>query len=141
MGFFTLELARRVGPAGRVVAPDIEPRMLERLKRRADKVGLGKRIDARLVQSDSLAVEDLTGQVDLTLACAVVHEIQQSARFFMEISGALKPGGRLLVVEPKRHVGAAEWQAELDAAAMAGLSLVERPVFRRSYAALLVKPL
>ena len=40
MGFFTLELARRVGPSGRVVAVDIQPRMLDRLKRRAALAGL-----------------------------------------------------------------------------------------------------
>jgi len=35
MGFFTLEIARLVGPSGRVVAVDIQPHMLSRLKRRA----------------------------------------------------------------------------------------------------------
>src|SRR5215813_869087 len=40
MGYFTLELARRVGPAGRVISPDIQPGMLKRLKRRAAKAGL-----------------------------------------------------------------------------------------------------
>ena len=37
MGFFTLELARRVSACGRVVAVDIQPRMLDGLKRRAAK--------------------------------------------------------------------------------------------------------
>ena len=40
MGFFTLEIAKLVGPSGRVVAVDVEPRMIERLKRRARKAGL-----------------------------------------------------------------------------------------------------
>jgi ubiquinone/menaquinone biosynthesis C-methylase UbiE len=141
MGFFTLDLARRVGPSGRVVAPDIEPRMLGRLKRRAERAGLGNRIDARLVQPDSMALEDLSGQVDLALACSMVHEVENPGRFFSEISQALKPGGRLFVLEPKAHVGDAELQAELDAAAAAGLNLVERRVFRRGSAALLAKPL
>ena len=40
MGFFTLELGRLVGPSGRVVAVDIQPRMLSNLKRRAARAGL-----------------------------------------------------------------------------------------------------
>jgi len=139
MGYFTLELARRVGPAGRVVAPDIQSRMLDTLKRRAERAGLGKRIDARLVQADSMALKDLAGQVDFTLACAVVHEIDNAAGFFAEVFQALKPGGRLLLIEPKGHVKDDEFRAELDAAARAGLSLAERPVFKRSHAALLRK--
>jgi ubiquinone/menaquinone biosynthesis C-methylase UbiE len=39
MGFFTLELARLVGPAGRVIAVDVEPRMVNGLQRRP--AGLG----------------------------------------------------------------------------------------------------
>jgi len=137
MGYFTLELARRVGPAGRVVAVDIQSKMLEKLKRRAEKAGLAGRIDARLAQPDSMCLEDLAGLVDLTIAVAVVHEIDKPARFFRELVRALKPGGRLLVVEPKGHVAEAEFKAELDAATRAGLTLVERPVFRRNHAALL----
>ena len=40
MGFFTLELARLVGPRGKVVAVDVQPRMLSGLRRRAAKAGL-----------------------------------------------------------------------------------------------------
>src|SRR5690242_16036997 len=40
MGFFTLEIARLAGPAGRVIAVDIQEKMLARLKRRATKHGL-----------------------------------------------------------------------------------------------------
>src|ERR1019366_7798869 len=47
MGFFTLELARLVGGSGRVIAVDVEPKMIERLKQRARKAGLSERIDAR----------------------------------------------------------------------------------------------
>ena len=48
MGFFTLELARLVGGSGRVIAVDIQPRMLDGLRRRAAKAGVLDRVDARL---------------------------------------------------------------------------------------------
>jgi ubiquinone/menaquinone biosynthesis C-methylase UbiE len=54
MGFFTLELARRVGDAGRVVAVDIQPKMLSVLQRRAAKTGLQNRIETRLGRRNSM---------------------------------------------------------------------------------------
>lgn len=45
MGFFTLEVARRVGPHGRVVALDVQPRMIGGLKRRLAKAGLLDRVE------------------------------------------------------------------------------------------------
>jgi ubiquinone/menaquinone biosynthesis C-methylase UbiE len=40
MGFFTIPLARLVGPSGRVIAVDLQPKMIESLKRRASKAGV-----------------------------------------------------------------------------------------------------
>src|SRR5260370_24763230 len=57
MGFFTLELARRVGRSGRVVAVDIQPRMIAGLKRRAGRAGLLDRIEARLADRNSMALD------------------------------------------------------------------------------------
>src|SRR5664280_1369404 len=52
MGFFTLELARLAGGSGRVIAIDIQPRMLDVLRRRAAKAGVLDRVDARLAAPD-----------------------------------------------------------------------------------------
>jgi ubiquinone/menaquinone biosynthesis C-methylase UbiE len=139
MGYFTLDLARRVGPSGRVVAVDIQPRMLEKLKRRAAKAGLLGRLDLRLAQQDSMGLADLAGGADFVLAFAMVHEIPSPAAFFHEAARALKPGGRLLLAEPAGHVSRDNYEAELAAAAQAGLHLREQPAIRRSYAALLEK--
>jgi ubiquinone/menaquinone biosynthesis C-methylase UbiE len=74
MGFFTLELARRVGPRGRVVAVELQPRMLAGLGRRAARAGLLSRIELRQARPEAMGIEDLAGRVDLVLAFAVVHE-------------------------------------------------------------------
>ncbi|HWT83078.1 MAG TPA: methyltransferase domain-containing protein, partial [Candidatus Methylomirabilis sp.] len=139
MGFLTIELARRVGASGRVVAVDIQPRMLDGLKRRAFRAGLLERVDARLAHPDSLGVADLADSVDLVLAFAVVHEMPSASSFFAQACSALKRGACLLLVEPSGHVKAAEFDAELKLAAQAGLELVSRPSIRRSHAALLKK--
>jgi ubiquinone/menaquinone biosynthesis C-methylase UbiE len=139
MGFFTLELARLVGPSGRVVAVDIQPKMLARLMRRAGKAGVAERVSARLANPDSMGLDDLAGQVDVAVAFAVVHEMRSEARFFQESAAALKPGGLLLLAEPTGHVTTPKFEGELRDAAAAGLSAVERPIISRSHAAVLKK--
>lgn len=139
MGFFTLELARRVGPSGRVVAVDVEPRMIDGLKRRAAKAGLLERIDARAVCADSMGVGDLDGTIDFAFAFAAVHEMPSADRFFAEAAHAMKSGAALLLAEPAGHVTDTDFEAELSAAKAHGLEVTERISMPRSNAALLQK--
>ncbi len=139
MGYFTLELARLVGPTGRVIALDVQPRMLAGLRRRARRAGLADRIDARLVEPGSLGLEELPGAADFALAFAMVHEFRDDDRFFRQVAAALRPGGTLLLVEPAGHVQDDRFDRELESAARAGLSVLERPSVRHSRAALLRK--
>ena len=139
MGFFTIPLARMVGASGRVVAVDLQPKMIAVLKRRAVKAGVLDRIDARLSSADTMALDDLTGKVDFTLAFAMVHEFPDAQRFFAEVARASKPGASLLLAEPRGHVNDAAFEAELAAARAAQLEITARPVIRRSHAAALVK--
>ena len=139
MGFFTLELARRVGPAGRVIAVDIQPRMLARLKVRASRAGLLPRLELRLAHPDSLGVADAAGAVDFVLAFAMVHEMPSAAEFFQEAAQAMKPDARMLLAEPAGHVQAELFREELASAAQAGLRTSDRPAIRRSLAAVLIR--
>jgi SAM-dependent methyltransferase len=139
MGFFTLDLARLVGTSGRVIAVDIQAKMLDRLKRRAAKAGLLDRVETRLTSLDSMGIADLRSSIDFALAFAVVHEFPDAARFFAEVGAASKPGASLLLAEPKGHVKVSEFDSELQAASQAGFELVDRPAIRRNQAALLKK--
>ena len=139
MGFFTLELARRVGGFGRVVVVDIQPKMLERLKRRAEKAGFLDRLDVRLAQPESMNLDNLRGQADFALGFAVVHEMPSAESFFTQTAQSLKPGGSLLLAEPTWHVSAGQFEEQLAVAARAGLRVVDRPVVPLSHAALLRK--
>ena len=65
MGFFTLDLARLVGPKGKVVAVDLQEKMLAGLKRRARKAGLDGSIESRLVKADGMDVGDPVFLIDL----------------------------------------------------------------------------
>lgn len=139
MGFFTLELARQVGASGRVVAVDVQPKMIEGLKRRVKKAGLAERVDARVAEKQSLGVDDVAGKVDFTLAFAMVHEMPDSAQFFQQTAKASKTGAQLLLAEPSGHVSTERFERELQEAAQAGFKVVNRPRFRHSQSALLEK--
>jgi ubiquinone/menaquinone biosynthesis C-methylase UbiE len=139
MGFFTLELARLVGPNGRVLAVDIQPRMLASLRRRAARAGLAERVDIRVVSPGTLGLADLAGSVDFTTAIAVVHELPNVERFFTEVAEVSKPHAGLLIAEPTGHVTAADFEAQLQTATRTGFVLEARPSIRRSHAAFLSK--
>jgi SAM-dependent methyltransferase len=139
MGFFTLDAARLVGSKGRVVAVDIQSKMLEVLRRRARRAGLLDRLDARLIKDNDLGIRDLKGKVDFVLAFAMVHEVPDAGSFFSETSAALKPGGRMLFAEPSGHVSEERFASLIVQAQEAGLRPESLPVIRWSRAALLVK--
>lgn len=136
MGFFTIELARMVGGAGRVIAVDIQPKMLRALRRRAERAGVLDRIEIRQGLPDSLGLGDLAAAVDFTLAFAVVHELASAATFFREVAGVSKPGARILLVEPKGHVTASKFDDELRAARDAGFILLDTAEKRKNTALL-----
>lgn len=139
MGFFTLELARRVGPRGHVVAVDLQPRMLAALRRRAEKAGLAARIETRTAAGSNLGVSDLAGKVGFVLAFALVHELPDVDAFFAQVANVLVPDGRLLLAEPRGHVSEAEFGRTLDVAHAAGLEVMGSPDIRRSRTVLLVR--
>jgi ubiquinone/menaquinone biosynthesis C-methylase UbiE len=139
MGFFTLDLARMVAPEGRVVAVDLQEKMLAGLRRRVARAGLERRIDLRLAQPDRLGLADLAGQVDFVLAFYLVHEVREQAAFFTEIASALRPDGAVLVVEPPLHVSRAAFEKSLAIAERAGLRVARRPRIGPNKAALLDK--
>lgn len=140
MGYFTLDVARLVGPAGRVVAVDVQARMISALLSRARRAGLADRVEARVCAADSLGIADLEGTVDLALVIHVAHEVPDQRALFAEILRALRPGAAALLAEPRGHVPEAEFAATVDAARAAGLVAAERVAFGRDPAAVVRRP-
>jgi SAM-dependent methyltransferase len=137
MGYFSLPLARMVGPTGRVVCLDLQPRMVAGLERRARRAGLAGRIEALVCGPSTLGVAHWAGRFDLAVAIHMVHEVPDPGRLLEELHRALRAGGRLLLLEPRGHVSAAAFVATLRTAAAVGLETVDRPTARGSRAALL----
>jgi ubiquinone/menaquinone biosynthesis C-methylase UbiE len=121
MGFFTLEMARLVGPDGLVIGVDLQERMLTRLKKRAAGFGLADRIRTHRCDSANLGEHP---PIDFVLACYVAHEVPDRGSFFLQIRTLLVPDGKLLLAEPKLHVSKSEFEAIIADAVAAGLAHV-----------------
>ncbi len=95
-GFYSLPLAKMVGPNGRMLAVDIQPEMLVMLRARAEQEGienitpiLGSVHDPRLPAAT----------VDLVLLVDVYHEFSHPEQMLAAMRQALKPQGLLVLVE------------------------------------------
>ncbi|MBF0452190.1 MAG: methyltransferase domain-containing protein [Candidatus Magnetomorum sp.] len=139
MGFFTLPMAHMVKEDGRVICLDVQDKMLMALKKKALNEDVFERIDPRLCSGDDIGITDLESQVDFALAFAVLHEIRDVPRFFLQLYPALKPNARVLIAEPKGHVSESQFSTTLSEAEKAGFLELGRPPIFRSRTALLQK--
>jgi SAM-dependent methyltransferase len=137
MGFFSLPLARLVGPGGRVVCVDLQQTMLDSLARRARRANLLDRIEIRRCDADSLRIPDLHDQIHFALLFAVIHEVGNRARLFTEVHDALRPSGRVLFAEPKGHIPRNAFDESVSVAERSGLRKIDGLRIPWSHAALL----
>ncbi len=95
-GWFTVRLARRVGPNGRVYAQDIQPEMIGAINRRVEREGLEDRVRTVLGTSDD---PQLPVPVDVVLIVDTYHEMDDPRTLLRNLRKSLKPGGRIGIVE------------------------------------------
>ena len=99
-GYFTVRLAARVGSKGRVYANDLQPEMLNMLARRLARERV---TNVTLVQG---AIDDPklpSSSLDLVLMVDVYHEFSEPQRMLGGIRAALKPGGRVVLLEYRKE--------------------------------------
>lgn len=123
-GFFTKDMAHLVGPSGRVIASDLQEGMLKILEDKIRGTEIEKRITLRKSEATTIGTPE---QVDFVLAFYLVHEVPDQIEFFRQMRSVLKPGGKLLVVEPLFHVSIAAFAKTVDIARSAGFAPVDRP--------------
>jgi ubiquinone/menaquinone biosynthesis C-methylase UbiE len=95
-GTYTVATARRVGSSGKVVTIDIEPKMIERVTRRAQAEGIDN-IEARVADVYDLPFED--GFFNAIYMIAVIGEIPEPDRAMKEFYQVLSPSGTLAFSE------------------------------------------
>jgi ubiquinone/menaquinone biosynthesis C-methylase UbiE len=99
-GFITERLAARVGPTGRVFANDLQPQMLQILGRRLAQRNI---TNVTLVQGTTDDPKLDPASVDLEIMVDVYHELSQPQAMLRRLRAALKPGGRLVLLEYRKE--------------------------------------
>ena len=92
--YFAMRLAHMVSK-GRVYGVDLEPKMVKYLAERAKKEGLKNLSAVQGTPSDA----KLPAQVDLVLLVDVYHHIDAREAYFGKLAAALKPGGRVAIID------------------------------------------
>jgi len=95
-GYHALRLAKRVGASGKVLAVDIQQPMLEMLEKRSDEAGLD---NIELILGDVADPKIPDGSCDMILLVDVYHEFSDPETMLMKMRKALKPDGRIALVE------------------------------------------
>lgn len=122
VGYFAWRLANIVGPTGRVYANDIQPEMIRQLKKNMEDRGL-KNVEPVLGRIDDPRLPK--GVIDLALLVDVYHEFSEPQKMLDRIREALKPDGRLVLLEyrkedpkvpirPEHKMSVAEVKAEVE---------------------------
>jgi len=126
-GYFSVRLAR-VLPAGHVFAIDVEPSMVNYVAARANRDGLTN-IEAVLASRDD---PNIPAPVDLIILVDTYHHLTDRTAYFRRLVPALKPGGRVAIIDfkpeskmgPIEKLSPAQVIGELTAA---GYKLVAEP--------------
>lgn len=99
-GYYTLRVAKRVAPSGRVLAVDIQQGMLDQLKSRMDEAGVAN-VESILGDPDDPKLPD--GSVDWVLMVDVYHEFAEPQAMLAKIRRCLKPGGKVALLEYRKE--------------------------------------
>lgn len=135
-GYFTVELARLVGEGGKVIAADLQQKMLDKMTEKFRGTGLEKRVEAYLCQSDAIGV---TQKVDFVLAFWMVHEVPDQQKMFEELKSILNPDGKIWIIEPIFHVTKNLFNKMITRLDSAGFEIIERPKVAISRSVLVCK--
>jgi ubiquinone/menaquinone biosynthesis C-methylase UbiE len=98
-GWFTVRLARRVGPNGRVYAEDIQPEMIGAIDRRVEREGLQKVVKTVLGTPTDPKIPE---PMDAVLIVDAYHEMEQPVTLLRNLARSLKPTGVIGIVNYKK---------------------------------------
>lgn len=136
MGYFSIGMAKLVGASGKVIAVDLQQKMLDVMLKRTRWAGVADRIIPHRCEAGTLGIRE---PVDFILAFWMVHEVGDKLKFFQQLRSTLTPGGKLLIAEPKMHVTADELDQTIEIANNNGFQSCGRPEIRLSRTALFQK--
>ncbi len=100
-GYYTVRVARRVGPKGHVYAEDVVPDYLDRLAQRVAHEGLADRVT--LVHGEPHDPRLPPGSVDLALLVHMYHEVEQPYGLLWNLRPGLRPGARVAIIDARKE--------------------------------------
>jgi ubiquinone/menaquinone biosynthesis C-methylase UbiE len=134
-GFFSIEMAKLVGPGGKVISADLQEGMLQELGNKVRGTILEDRIRRVKCDQDKINVSD---KVDFILAFYMVHEVPDKNSFFRQLRSVLTERGQILLVEPKLfHVSREAFELTTKVAEENGFKTYPSPKLRFSWSAVL----
>jgi ubiquinone/menaquinone biosynthesis C-methylase UbiE len=136
-GWFTVRLARRVRPNGRVYAEDIQRQMIDAIERRIKREGLDKNVHTVLGSPDDPQLPPRS--LDAALMVDAYHEVEQPVTLLRNLKRAMKPTGLIGIVNYKKDGGGpgpamdmrVDPEKVIADARAAGLELRKRETFLR----------
>jgi len=100
-GYYTVRLAHRVGPTGRIFAEDVVPEYLERLAQRVTSEGLTGTVTVARGEPHDPRLP--AGSVDLALLVHMYHEVAQPYGLLWNLRPALKPNAHVAVIDARKQ--------------------------------------
>jgi ubiquinone/menaquinone biosynthesis C-methylase UbiE len=110
-GFFTIEMANLLNGSGKVIAVDLQERMLEKIKAKIKDTNLEERIILHKCQEDTIGINE---PIDFVLAFYMIHEVPNPERLLDELISKLKTNGKILIAEPKIHVSKNDFKMMIE---------------------------
>jgi len=99
-GYMTVRMAKKVGPTGKVYGEDIQPEMIDLLQRRISKEKITNVIPLLGLTDDPKLP---AAAIDLELLVDVYHEFSEPQKMLRGLRAALKPSGRLVLLEYRKE--------------------------------------
>ena len=101
-GYYTVRLAKRLGPGGTIYAEDVSQSYLDRLAERLAREGI---VGVTLVHGTPADPRLPERSADLMLLAHMYHEVEQPYEFLYRLHAALAPGGRVAIIDNDKPTG------------------------------------
>jgi len=105
-GYYTVKLAKKVGPQGKIYANDISDYALRRLR---ERIKDEKLTNVQVIKGKTVDPLFPVGQMDMVFMSYVIHDMSRPLEFMKNLKPSLKPGATVVLLEqdPAKHASAA----------------------------------
>ncbi|MGD9161775.1 MAG: class I SAM-dependent methyltransferase [Desulfobacteraceae bacterium] len=123
-GFFTIDMAKLVGPEGKVIAVDLQEKMLSHVRKKAKKHNVEDRIQFFKCEQDRIGYKQ---KADFILALYMVHETPSPRNLLEEMKAMINENGKIFIAEPKMHVSKEMFEDLISLTKEVGFKILDYP--------------